>query len=195
MAVNPLEVLASTLKRFDHELKEYARGHPTLAKNPPPKVPDRLDDHTLATTLFTRFTGTPADGSLPPTQVPSKVVWVDHGDEVLVHLDSVKTKVVDGKLLVAIDLETDQTGRTPLVVTFALGGINDPAGLVAVTEQYPRGNELLASRWGEALQAAIWSGLLDLAQDHAGDRQGSPRGIAALKGSLQFHAGPRLTVS
>ena len=123
------------------------------------------------------------------------MVWVDHGDEVLAHLDSLAARVSGGRLLVSLDLETDQTGRTPLVVAFALGGANDPAGLVAVTEPFPRGNALLAARWGEAVQAAVWAGLLALAQDHAEERGSAPRGIAALEGSLQFHAGPELAAS
>jgi len=52
---------------------------------------------------------------------PAPVIWVDGGDEVLVHLESVQAKMLDGGvLLVSVDLETDQTGRTPLIVRLAL---------------------------------------------------------------------------
>jgi hypothetical protein len=204
MPFDLLEMLASVLKRFAHELEEHAkeRERPCPPECPPAgpayKIPDRLAAGALATALQTTLAGNPADGSPPPAAVataPAKVVWVDHGDEVLVHLDSLKTEVADGRLLVSLDLESDQTGRTPLVMAFALGGANDPAGLVAVTETYPRGNALLASRWGEAVQAAVWSGLLNLAQDHANERGSAPRGIAAVAGTLQFHAGPVLKAS
>src|ERR1700680_1416751 len=202
MQIKPLEVLASILERFAHELEEHhGKGRPAPdpecppPPGPPYKIPDQLDAPAPATALQATLAGTPADGSAPPAQAPAKVVWVDHGDEVLAHLDSLETRVVSGKLLVSLDLETDQTGRTPLVVAFALGGANDPAGLVAVTEPFPRGNALLASRWGEAVQAAIWSGLLALAQDHAKERDSAPRGIAAVESSLQFHAGPELKTS
>lgn len=209
MKIDPLEVLASLLERFAHELEEHhGKGRPPSGPGPecpppppcpPYKIPDQLDPPALATALQATLAGTPADGSAlsaqDSSQAPAKVVWVDHGDDVLAHLDSLRTRVVSGKLLVSLDLETDQTGRTPLVVAFALGGANDPAGLVAVTEPFPRGNALLAARWGEAVQAAIWAGLLALAQDHAQERGSAPRGIAALEGSLQFHAGPELKAS
>jgi hypothetical protein len=94
-----------------------------------------------------------------------------------------------------MDVETDQTGRTSLVVPFALGNATDPAGLVAVTDHYPRGNGLLASRWGEAVQAAVWSTVLGIAKEHAGERRSAPLGISASRGGLQFHPGPPLSVT
>src|ERR1043165_5920410 len=132
---------------------------------PPPAIPDRLDESALAGTIAVRLGGLPADGSKPPAQPPSKVIWVDQGDELLVHLDSIQTRIMDRMLLVSVDVETDQTGRTSLVVPFALGNATDPAGLVAVTDHYPRGNGLLASRWGEAVQAAVWSTVLGIAKE------------------------------
>jgi hypothetical protein len=142
-----------------------------------------------------RLGGTPADGSAPAAQPPNKVIWVDQGDEVLVHLDSVRTRTLDRMLLVSVDLETDQTGRTTLVVPLALGNANDPAGLVAVTDQYPRGNGLLASRWGESVQAAVWSTVLGIARDHAAERGAAPAGISAAAGAITLHAGPALSVA
>jgi hypothetical protein len=161
---------------------------------PPPKIPDKLDEPAFANTIAVRLAGTPADGSKPSTQAPTKVIWVDQGDEILVHLDSIATRILDRMLLVSIDVETDQTGRTSLVVPFALGNTGDPAGLVAVTDHYPRGNGLLASRWGEAVQAAVWSTVLSIAAEHAAERGSAPLGISASRGAIQLHAGPALTV-
>jgi hypothetical protein len=96
-------------------------------------------------------------GTLPPAAAQKAVIWVDRGDEVLVHLDSVRVKIADRLLLMSVDLETDQTGRTPLIAAFALGDDKDPAGLVAVTDDLPRGNGVLASRWGKILQEALWA--------------------------------------
>jgi hypothetical protein len=199
-AETPLQLLKEVCEHFAREIEECLKQQQQPPPGcppgcPPPKIPDRFDERTLASALNVRIAGTPSDGSLPPDQLPSKIVWTDYGDEVLIHLDSLQTKIVQGKLLASVDLETDQTGRTPLVVAFALGATNDPAGLVATTETYPRGNAMLASRWGQAVQAAIWSALLDLAQTHAVERSGAPRGIAALDGALQFLAGPALKVS
>jgi hypothetical protein len=163
---------------------------------PPFKVSDTFDEKGLTSTLNLRLAGVPADGSAPTVgAAPQKVIWVDHGDEVLVHLDSMQTRILDRTLLVSIDLETDQTGRTPLVVAFALGNTNDPAGLVAVTDELPRGNGVLASRWGRVVQDAIWASMLGLAGDHASERDAAPLAITLSPGSLHLHAAPAASVA
>jgi hypothetical protein len=162
---------------------------------PPPKIPDQLDEQALTAELAVRMAGTPADGTASPNAAQKKVIWVEQGDEVLVHLDSTRARILNGAVLVSIDLETDQTGRTPLVATFAVGRPDDPAGLVAVTDEFPRGNGILASRWGAAFQAAAWASLLGLSTDHATERAAAPRGIAATLGTLSLQAGPPLKVA
>ena len=153
------------------------------------KIPDRFDESGLASAFSARLGGTPSDGSPSPPSSQQAVIWVDRGDEVLVHLDSVRTQIRDGLLLVSVDLETDQTGRTPLVTAFALGNATDTAGLVAVTSDLPQGNGILASRWGKTLREALWSGLLGIALDHASERSVAPIGFIASAGGLQLHAG------
>ena len=110
----------------------------------------------------------------------------------MAHLDSIQVRILDRIVLISIDLESDQTGRTPLIVSFALGNASDRAGLVAVTDEYPRGDGSLASRWGESVQAALWTTLLGIAQDHAVERGKAPAGISASAGVLTLHAGPPL---
>jgi len=136
-----------------------------------------------------RLAGTPANGAASAAPVANQVIWVDAGDEVLVHLDSVQTRILDRVVVISIDLESDQSGRTPLIVSFALGTATDPAGLVAVTDEYPRGDGSLAARWGEAVQAALWSTLLGIAQEHATERGKAPAGIVAATGVLTLYTG------
>jgi hypothetical protein len=160
----------------------------------PPAIPDTLSPAALAGLLQSRLAGSPADGSPPSSSTtPASVIWVDQGDEVLVHLDSVTTSFVNNVVLVSIDLETDQTGRTPMVVAFALG-TDSTAGatLVVATDELPRGNAVLAARWGTALRDAAWSALLALASDHAGERGLAPNGLTLAGGQLQLTAGPAL---
>jgi hypothetical protein len=162
---------------------------PPPPPGPLPKIPDQFDAPALSSALEVRLQGTPADGRAAPAAVSNQVLWVDSGDEVLVHLDSIQARILDKLLLVSIDLESDQTGRTPLIVGFALGSATDPAGLVATTDEYPRGDGRLAARWGEAVQAALWSTLLNLSQEHAAERGKAPVGISASPGALTLHAG------
>lgn len=162
---------------------------------PPLKLPDQLNENALTTQLAGRLGGTPANGAAAPGQRQNTVIWIDNGDEVLVHLDSVRTTILDGMILVSVDLESDQTGRATMVVPFAVGKPGDPAGLVAVTEEFPRGNGVLASRWGSAIQAAAWSSLLSLAADHASERFAAPLGIVAQKGIVSLQAGAPIRIT
>ena len=157
-------------------------------------VPDHFTEAELAAELGLRIAGLPADGGLHtlPRALPA-VVWVDRGDEVLVHLDTLKTRMLDGVLLVSIDLETDQTGRSPLVVTFALTiDRQDPAGLLATTDEYPRGLGSLAARWGRPLQSALWAALLSIAQDHAIHYNDAPQSIVVTRGEMSLYSGAPL---
>lgn len=168
---------------------------PPIPKLPCPLVPDQLDAPALAIAIAGRLAGPPADGTRArDVASPPRVVWVEDGDEVVVHLDSTAVEFVDGEtLLVSVDLESDQTGRQPLVVALVLGALDDPAGLLAVTDELPRGNALLASRWGASLQEAVFGGLIGLAADHAAERRGAPRGLSLDGGTLRLRAGDALT--
>ena len=162
----------------------------------PPAIPDTLDETALGALLSVRLVGTPADGSAPGATTAASVVWVDQGDAVLVHLDSVAVRFVGQTVLVSIDLESDQTGRTPMVTAFALGAdATTGAGLVAVTEEYPRGNAMLAARWGAVVRNAAWSALLQLANDHADERNLTPAGLTVAAGALHLTAAPTLRVA
>jgi len=159
-----------------------------------PAIPDQLEPAELSTLVQSRLAGTPASGIAsdatgPP---PATVVWVDRGDEVVVHLDGVRTEIAGDCVLVSIDLETDQTGRTPMVVAFALGS-SEAAGLVVATDELPRGNAILAARWGPSVQAAAWSALLSVAADHATERGLAPQGLSVAGGRLKLLAAAPLT--
>jgi hypothetical protein len=158
------------------------------------RIPDKLDASTLARELSLRIAGGPADGSIPALPASRTVIWVDSGSEVVAHLDSLRTRLLRGTLLVSIHLETDQTGCSPLVVALNLSADpHDPAGLVATTDEYPRGEGQLAARWGRPLQTAVWASLLSLAQDYAAERSGTPQSITITEGALTLQAGPPLS--
>ncbi len=93
---------------------------------------------------------------------PMQVVWYDGDSEVLVHLDRTRVVVQPGLVLVAMTLESAQTGAGELLVPFAVGAPGSPAGMVVVTEPRPRGPAALADRWGEAVTAAAYRALLDV---------------------------------
>ncbi|HEX3092199.1 MAG TPA: hypothetical protein VHW72_06230 [Candidatus Angelobacter sp.] len=190
-------ILLIVLLRRQGAMPEPAPPTPP-SPSPALPIPDHFDEPALANTLALRLVGTPADGSravstaAAPKAAP--MIWVDHGDEVLVHFEAMQVRMLDGVVLVSIDLETDQTGRTPLVVSIALGKSSQGAGLLAVTDEYPRGNGILASRWGAILQDAVWASLLGLAKDHALQTGQAPRAIGITAGKLTLQAGIPLQV-
>lgn len=169
---------------------------PQPTPEPPRRVPDRLSENRVAREIAVRLAGAPADGSAF-TGDPQHdfVVWVDGGDEVLLHLGTATTHIVGGVLLFSIDLETDQTGRQPMTVAFALGDGTDGTAALAVTTELPRGHAELAARWGNAMSAAVFSALNGLADDHAAERDAAPNLIALQNGALHLVAGPLLRIS
>ncbi len=179
------------------------RPHPPEPEPSGYTIPDHLNEGDLATAVTVRLMGTAANGvplstgasgsPLSPGGAPAKVIWVDHGNEVLVHLDSTTIQILDRIVLVSVDLETDQTGRTPLVCSFAVSGAGELGGLVATTDDLPRGSGALASSWGRQLQTAVWSSLIGLANDHAAERNMTPRALSATQGRLSLNAGAALT--
>jgi hypothetical protein len=142
-------------------------------------------DTELAGALRGQLAGTPADGTaLPRMTGIRQVVWVHDGNEALIHLDSLAVRTLDGVLLVSLDLETDQTGRQTVVTPFALGDPARGTGLLAATEQLPRGDPTLLAQWGRTLQDALWASLLALAADQAVAHGGKLAGISATPGAM-----------
>ena len=110
------------------------------------------------------------------------VVWVDAGAELLVRPEQATIACLDGLLLVAIPVFTEQTSEAELVVPFAVGGAHAPAGMLMATETRPRGPAIVVDRWAEPVTAAAWEALVALAVDAAAPA--SPRALSAATGAL-----------
>lgn len=149
-------------------------------------VADRIDEAAVTELLRLALAG----GQPLPAEAAGgrSVLWRDLGDEVLVHLDSVAVRLVPRFAFVSVELESEQTGRAPLIVTLAMGSTQDGAGLFAATDDLPRGHPLLAARWGAVLRQTVWSALLGLATQHADERGKVPLSMHVLEGRLRFGA-------
>ena len=170
----------------------------TTGSQPPPlQIPDSFTDVALAAELGQRLTGRSADtGSVLSTRkIPGQVIWVDSGSEVMVYLTSIRTSIADGLLLVSTDFECDQTGRTPLIAAFAMNKGIDAAGLFATTDELPRGNGILAARWGAIYQNAVWAALTSLIADHAAERKLFPLALICSGNVLRLRSGPPIIAS
>ncbi len=122
--------------------------------------------------------------ALVPEEGPKSVIWQQAGSEVVVHLDRTRVRVLDGLVLVGVTLESEETGLAELTVPFAVGTEDRLAGMITVTEEKPRGPAILVDRWGEAVIAAAWKALLDVADQLAAeagtDETGAPLRAGAL---------------
>jgi hypothetical protein len=110
-------------------------------------------------------------------ELPTAVVWTQGADSLLVLLDSLRVDTGDGVVTVAVDVSCDELvrltdeRRATVVVELVVGTDKRPAGLLAAATT-PRGPKLVVDRWGDALVALAWQGLLD-----------ASAGIAAAAGS------------
>jgi hypothetical protein len=96
------------------------------------------------------------------------VVWQLGGHELEVAVGQVQVKLDDGLIAVSIPVSCDQVKAAVVQVPFAIGSKTAPAGLIAATEQTPRGPDMIVRVWGEALVAFAWQTLLTVLTRIAG---------------------------
>lgn len=105
-----------------------------------------------------RLAPIPATGAAQAAQV----IWQDHGDTVLVHVDSSQARFAGGWLLCGLDLESDQTGRQNLQFLYYLGdNAASGTGTGALVNASAAGAAPLAERWGNAVLLTIHDAVLD----------------------------------
>lgn len=111
------------------------------------------------------------------------VVWA-HGDsELLLRPERTTLTLGAGWLVVAVEVESDQTGPQTLRLVFGLGREEQADGLRVATTLGVKDPSGLLSHWGPALQEAIWAGILDAIEAGSGTldkaRVWAVQGIAA----------------
>lgn len=89
------------------------------------------------------------------------VIWEDAESDVVVHLDKLRFALKPGLILFELTLEADGTGLVPMVIPFKIGNDANTASLIISTEHLPRGEQLMAHRWGEIVQEHLWFALLE----------------------------------
>jgi hypothetical protein len=93
------------------------------------------------------------------------VVWQQGASELLVQTDRITLACAVGLLTVAVPVRCDQLDReAPLIVPFAVGTEERPAGLVMSTFARPSGPEGVVAVWAEAVTAFAWEAVVHLAE-------------------------------
>lgn len=142
------------------------------------QAPVSVDAAQLQSSMILSLSGPYAAAG---SALPSQVTWYDHDGRVLVDLAATTVTLLDGVVLVAFSLQSDQaTGQ--VIVPLSVG--TGTSGMIVGTENRARGLEQLADRWGESATAAAWSALLDVAQGLAQQAGADGNGAAFIPASV-----------
>jgi len=94
---------------------------------------------------------------------PNTIIWQQSGNKVLIFVDSLVAKLLNGWLLCDLDLQSDQTGKQTLQFVFFLGSPTDGNGVHAgctINAATPQAGQI-AQIWGTTLQRVLWDAVLD----------------------------------
>lgn len=92
------------------------------------------------------------------------VRWRDADSELLVFPADTRVRYARGYVFVELALASDQTGRDTLLFPFRVGASPNEAVAAAVSETQPRGNAVLAARWGHIATPIVWNAVLRAGQ-------------------------------
>lgn len=94
------------------------------------------------------------------TNTKQPVVWRDAESELLVYPSQTRVRFAPGFVFVELAVATDQTGDAQLLFAYKIGATPNEASLTAVSENRPRGDATLATRWAEPATRLVWFALL-----------------------------------
>jgi hypothetical protein len=152
-----------------------------------PRIANRLAPTILAQALRDALTGTTEAGK-------PEVIWEDRGSQILLHVGKLQVRTLDNVLVVAVNVETVESGATALIVRFVFGNASDAAGLVASSDEIVHGDSLVAARWGPLFRSVIWSAIIRLSEAHAAERGRKPKSIVVRKGQLELAADQQISL-
>jgi hypothetical protein len=122
------------------------------------------------------------------------VVWSDRGSQVVLHVGKLQLRALENTLVVAVDTQSAEFGVVPLIVRFVFGGRDDPASLVAATDDGALGHPAIAARWGTLFRDVIWAALVRLLVSHADSHGLAPASVEIGPDRFVFAARPEVSV-
>jgi hypothetical protein len=96
------------------------------------------------------------------------VLWREGDRELVIRPMKVSARFGLGVIAVTIPVSCDQVGDTEVHVSFVVGDPKRPAGLLATTEDRPRGPAVVVDAWGDNLVAFAWHVVVEVATNVAG---------------------------
>jgi hypothetical protein len=99
----------------------------------------------------------------PDAQTPT--IWRDADSELLIFPGETRVRFAPGFVFVELRVACDQTGHDSLLLTYRVGSSPNEAVTTAVCESVPRGNAIVASRWGTLATTIVWNAILRAGND------------------------------
>jgi hypothetical protein len=128
-----------------------------------------------------------AAGLVDARAAEAGVLWQSAAGELLVRPAQLRLQLRDGLMAVSLPVFCDQTGAAQVHITLAVGSPQRAAGLLATTEERPRGPAAVVDVWGDALLGLTWQAVLTLleglAAESGRDQDGAPLLPVALTAS------------
>lgn len=121
---------------------------------------------------------------------PGTVLWQEGGNRVLIYIDTLAAKLLNGWLVCTLELQSDQTGRQSIQFVFFLGvsGSGDGAQAACTINAATTQAAQLASVWGSHLQRVLWDSVLDALEVSV--EQAAPKQPGASLSLQGFHVTP-----
>jgi hypothetical protein len=113
-----------------------------------------------------------------------EVIWSDGGAQILLHAAKLRAVTQGNALIVAVDTESAEFGAAPLIVRFVFGSEQEPAFLVAATDETALGHPQVAARWGDLFRDVIWAAFARLAEVSAAGK--TPAGLQLSPAGLEL---------
>ncbi len=117
------------------------------------------------------------------------VVWTMGDHELLVQTAKVTLQLARGFAQINIPVHCEETGTVRIDVHFAVGDDKAPAGMLAATEQRPRGPSIITVPWGDALIAFAWQVLLNVTSEVASSAGTDADGAGLIPAALTVDNG------
>jgi hypothetical protein len=116
-----------------------------------------------------------------------EVIWSDGGAQILLHAAKLRAIVQGNVLIVAVDTESAEYGVAPLIVRFVFGSEQEPAFLVAATDETALGHPQVAARWGDLFRDVIWAAFARLAEVSAAGKTAAGLRLSPAGLELMMH--------
>jgi hypothetical protein len=129
-----------------------------------------------------------AAGLIGAQALEAGALWRSAAGELLVRPAQLRLQLRDGLIGVSLPVFCDQTGNAEVHITFAVGSPQRAAGLLATTEERPRGPAAVVDVWGDALLGLVWKAVLTLLEGAAAESGRDEDGAALLPVALTASA-------